>query len=150
VRRTQTTDCRILRFDLGQAFAALLDLDYYARWWPSQLRIRVLKTTPNHVGSRIEVCPRGGWFTCEISQVIPEREIEIRYVDGVHRGTGRWTFEPVAGGTQVCYRIDLEPHGRLPRLLSHVLNFAKLHSGMMEKVFDGLADWLGKTLTGGL
>ncbi len=66
----------------------------------------------------------------------------IRYVEGVHRGTGRWTFEKVAEGTRACYRIDLEPHGWLPRLVSHFLDFSKMHSRSMGQVFDGLATWL--------
>jgi ribosome-associated toxin RatA of RatAB toxin-antitoxin module len=149
VRRTRATDCRILPFPVGQVGAGLLDFASYPRWWPAQLRIRVLRTTPDHVGSRIEVRPRGGWFICEIAQVIPNREILIHYVDGVHRGTGRWTVEPVDGGTRVCYQIDLEPHGSLPRLLSHALNFARLHSRMMVKVFDGLEHWLSNNPNGG-
>jgi len=48
----------------------------------------------------------------------------------------------VAEGTRACYRIDLEPHGWLPRLVSHFLDFSKMHSRSMGQVFDGLATWL--------
>jgi uncharacterized protein YndB with AHSA1/START domain len=142
MRQTQATDCRTLPFDVAEVFAALLDFESYPRWWPAQLRVRVLKATPERVGSRIEVRPRGGVFVCEIAQVVPDREILIGYVEGVQRGTGRWRFEKVAEGTRACYQIDLEPQGWLPRLLSNVMNFGKLHSRSMEKVFDGLEEWL--------
>jgi ribosome-associated toxin RatA of RatAB toxin-antitoxin module len=142
MRRTQATDCRTLPFDVSQAFAALLDCKNYPRWWPGQLRVRVLKTTLDAVGSRIEIRPRGGRFICEIAQVVPNREILIEYVEGVHRGTGRWTFEKLTEGTRACYQIDLEPQGWLPRLLSNWMDFAKIHSRLMEKVFDGLESWL--------
>jgi ribosome-associated toxin RatA of RatAB toxin-antitoxin module len=142
MRRTQATDCRTLRFDLDVVFAAVLDCENYPRWWPANLRVRVLQLTQNALGSRIEIRPRGGRFTCEIAQVVPAREILIEYVDGVHRGTGRWTFEKLAEGTRACYQIDLEPQGWLPRLLSNCMDFGKMHSRSMEQVFDGLESWL--------
>ncbi len=138
MRRTRATDCRTLSFDLDVVFAAVLDCENYPRWWPANLRVRVLQLTPNAVGSRIEIRPRGSRFICEIAQIVPNREILIEYVEGVHRGTGRWTFEKLAEGTYACYRIDLEPQGWLPRLLSNLMDFGKMHSHSMEKVFDGL------------
>jgi uncharacterized protein YndB with AHSA1/START domain len=142
MRRTQATDCRILPFDVAEVYAALLDCESYPRWWPAPLRVRVLKSTLDRVGSRIEVRPRGGSFTCEVSRIIPNKEILIGYVEGVHRGTGRWTFERLAEGTRACYQIDLEPQGWLPRLLSNWMDFGKMHSRSMAKVFDGLEEWL--------
>jgi ribosome-associated toxin RatA of RatAB toxin-antitoxin module len=142
MRRTQATDCRSLPFDLTAVFAAVLDCENYPRWWPAQLRVRALRVTPDRVGSRIEIRPRGSRFICEIARIAPDREILIRYVEGVHRGTGRWTFERLAEGTRACYQIDLEPQGRLPRLLSNWMDFGKMHSRSMGKVFDGLEGWL--------
>jgi putative intracellular protease/amidase/ribosome-associated toxin RatA of RatAB toxin-antitoxin module len=142
MRRTKAGDCRTLPFNVAQVYAALLAFESYPRWWPAQLRVRVLKVAPDGAGSRVEVRPRGGRFICEVGQVIPDREILIEYVEGVHRGTGRWTFEKLAEGSRACYRIDLEPQGWLPRLLSNWMNFGKMHSRSMAKVFDGLATWL--------
>jgi hypothetical protein len=82
------------------------------------------------------------WFTCEARQVTPDREILICYVGGAHRGTGRWTFEKLTEGTRASYRIDPEPQGWLPRLLSNWMDFGKMHSRSMAKVFDGLEEWL--------
>lgn len=142
MRRTQAADCCMLPFDVAEVYAALLDYESYPHWWPAQLRVRVLKSTPGGVGSRIEVRPRGGWFTCEVSRIVPDKEILIQYVEGVHRGTGHWTFEKRAEGTRACYQIDLEPQGWLPRLLSNFMDFGTMHSRSMEQVFDGLKAWL--------
>src|SRR5262245_51812462 len=142
MRRTQATDCRLLPFDVAEIVAALLDFESYPRWWPAELRVRVLKSTLDRVGCRIEVRPRGGRFICEIGKVVPDQEILIRYVEGVHGGTGRWTFEKLAEGTRTCYQIDLEPQGWLARLLSNWMDFGKMHSRSMAKVFDGLESWL--------
>jgi ribosome-associated toxin RatA of RatAB toxin-antitoxin module len=148
MRRTQATDCRTVPFGVSRVFAALLDFGSYPRWWPAALRVRVLNVTAERVGSRIEIRPRGGRFICEVVQVIPDQEIVIRYAEGVHRGTGRWTFEKLAEGTRACYRIDLELQGWLPRLLSNWIDFGKMHSRSMVKVFDDLESWLTTTRGG--
>lgn len=129
-------------FDLASVYAALVDFENYPGWWPAELRLRVLQTTPVLVGSRFEVRPRGGSFTCEVAQVTPEKEILIRYIDGLHRGTGLWTLEQQGDGARLCYQIDLEPQGWLPRLLSNFMDFAGMHSRGMERLFDGLERWL--------
>ena len=120
----------------------LTDLEHYPEWWPSQLRIRVLRTTPDFIGSQIEVRPMGGRFTCEVVGIEQDRVIHIGYVDGLHRGIGVWTFETVGDGTTVSYRIDLEPQGWLPRLMSHFMDFGRIHSKEMQRVFDGMESWL--------
>ncbi len=144
MRRTQVTDCRVFSFDAACVFAALIDFESYPKWWPGELRLKVLSITTDLVGSRFEVRPRGGSFVCEVVTLDDPRELQIRYVDGLHRGTGLWTLRPHEHGTQVCYQIDLEPQGFVPRLLSNVIDFASIHSKGMEKVFDGLQQWLSK------
>jgi hypothetical protein len=72
----------------------------------------VLKTTQDAVGSRIEIRPRGGRFICEIAEVVPNREIRIEYVEGVHRGTGCWTFEKRTEDIRACYQIELDREGK--------------------------------------
>ncbi len=79
------------------------------------VRVWVLQTTTEVVGTHFAVRPRGGSFICEVAQVIPEKELLIRYVDGLHLGTGLWTFERQGDRTTLCYKIDLEPQGWLPR-----------------------------------
>jgi ribosome-associated toxin RatA of RatAB toxin-antitoxin module len=142
MRRIQVTDCRTLAFPPTQVFAAVADLENYPRWWPAELKVRVLKLTPNEVGSRLEVHPHRSLLVCEVTRIVVNSEIHIRYVQGVQRGTGVWTFEPSDGGTRLCYRVDLESQGWIPGLLSHFVDFTAMHSRLMEKVFDGLEKWL--------
>jgi ribosome-associated toxin RatA of RatAB toxin-antitoxin module len=144
VRRTQATDCRTLPYPVPEVFAALTDFGNYPTWWPKELSLKVLHLAPDHVGSRLGAGLLGGWFICEVTEVVPEREVRTRYIEGVHRGEGVWSLEPVEGDTKVCYRIDLEPQGVGPRLLSHVLDFGHLHSKLMGRVFDGLERFLGR------
>lgn len=142
VRRVHSDDCRTLPFSASEVFNAILDFQRYPEWWPKQLRIRVLRTTTDFLGSQIEVRPMGGRFTCEVVGIERNRIIQIAYVDGLHRGVGVWKFEADGDGTAVSYRIDLEPQGWLPRLLSHVMDFGRIHSNEMQQVFDGMEKWL--------
>jgi hypothetical protein len=79
-----------------------------------------------------------------VVDLVDQQELHVSYVVGLHRRTGLWTLRPHEYGTQLCYQIDLEPKGFLPRLLSNVIDSASIHSKGMEKVFDGLQQWLSK------
>ena len=145
MRRTVADDCRTLPFRPEQVWAALADFDNYPRWWPAELRLRVLEVKPALVGSRFEVRPRGGNFVCEVERVAPGREMVIAYVEGVHKGSGIWALEPAEGGTRVRYAVDLEPVGWLVRLLSNVIDFGSIHSRAMGRLFDGLEGWIKRS-----
>ncbi len=142
MRNTRVTDCRTVPRSPERVWDALTDFARYPAWWPASLRVRVLRVSPGLVGSRFEVRPWGSRFVCEVGAVVPGREMVVRYVEGAHRGTGVWTLRPDGAGTRVCYVVDLEPCGPLPRLLSHVLDFGRIHSAGMAQLFDGLEGWL--------
>jgi hypothetical protein len=102
--------------------------------------LEVLHAEPGLVGSRIRVRPlRGKGFECAIERVTTERELRLRYVAGLYRGTGTWTLAAEGTGTRVAYGIDLEIVDRLVWLLSFVLDVAGIHSRLMQEVFAGLA-----------
>jgi uncharacterized protein YndB with AHSA1/START domain len=149
MRQTRATDCRTVPFDRTRVYAALVDFGNYPTWWPPKLHLRVLRTTPELVGSRFEVRPHGGRFVCEVARIVSLKELVIHYVEGVHRGTGFWTLEPTDSGVVLCYRIDLEPQGWLPRLLSDWLDFGRMHSQGMERLFDRLETRLRKDVPAG-
>lgn len=142
MRRIQVTDCRTLAFPPAQVFAAVADLENYPRWWPAELKVRLLTLTSEGIGSRLEVHPHHSLLVCEVTRIVANTEIQIQYVEGVQRGTGVWTVEPNDEGTRLGYRVDLEPQGWFPRLLSHFVDFTAMHSSLMEKVSDGLEKWL--------
>jgi hypothetical protein len=135
MRQTRATDCRTVPFDRTRVYAALVDFGNYPTWWPPKLHLRVLRTTPE--------------FVCEVARKVSLKELVIHYVEGVHRGTGFWTLEPTDSGGVLCYRIDLEPQGWLPRLLSDWLDFGRMHSQGMERLFDRLETRLRKDVPAG-
>jgi hypothetical protein len=95
------------------------------------------------VGSRFEVRPyRGRGFVCEVESAVPEKELRLRYVAGIYRGTGVWVLAAQEGGTRLSYRIDLEIVDWVVALLSYVVNIASLHSRFMKEVLGGLAGYV--------
>lgn len=144
MRRTKADDSRTLPFPPERVWAALTDFENDPKWWPADLRLRVLRVTDELVGSCFEIRPRGGSFVSEVEKVDHGREMLIRYVAGVHRGTGLWTLVPAEGGTLVRYAVDLEPQDWLIQLLSRLIDFDKVHSRAVQKLFDGLEGHIGR------
>lgn len=122
----------------------LLAVERYPLWWPAALRVRVVSPPPHGLGSIVEIRALGSRFRCRIAAVEPPSRLTVEYVAGLHRGHGSWTLEPQQGGTKATYTIDIVPHGLRAKVLSHVVDFATLHSRQMRGVFGGLARHLSK------
>jgi len=144
MKRVKVTDCRTVPFPVKAVYAALDEFERYHDWWPRRLKVRMLDRRKERVGSRLEVRPMGGRSIVEITNVVLNVRIEGNYVEGVNLGTGVWTFEVDGEGTRVCYAIDLEPQGRIAKLLSKCIDFWRIHSGLMASVFGGLEARLRK------
>lgn len=146
MRPTRATDVRFIPAPPDRIFALLLAVDRYAEWWPGDIGVAVLTPPPHGVGSVVAVrlAQSGGGFRCKIVGADPPRQVDIDYIEGAHRGRGLWTLEPRDGGTQVTYRVDLRPRGMMVGLLSHVMDFAALHSRLMGEVLEGLERAAGK------
>ena len=115
-------------------FAVLADVAHYPDWWPAELRIRHLG------GGEVEVRPRASRFCCRLGDGEPPYWLTVHYVDGPQRGDGIWTLQALPhGATRVSYRIDLEPHGLIARLLSVWMDFPAIHSRQMRPVLEALA-----------
>ena len=140
MRPTRASDTNFIPAPPDRIFALLLAVDRYADWWPEDTGIEVLSPPPYGVGSvvAIRLANTRGGFRCRIAAAEAPRQVAVDYIEGVHRGQGVWTLAPQDGGTQVTYRVDLKPRGLMVGLLSHVMDFAALHSRLMREVLDGL------------
>ena len=133
-RRIQAEDMVDVAGSPDAVFAVLWDVARYPDWWPAALRVR-------HIGGgEVEVRPRASRFRCRLGDAEPPYWLTVQYVDGPQRGEGIWTLQALPhGATRVCYRIDLEPHGLIARLLSYAMDFAAIHSRQMRPVLAALA-----------
>lgn len=125
-------------------FATLLAVDRYSLWWPVALRVRVVSPPPHGLASVVEIRALGSRFRCRITAVESPSRLAVEYVAGPHRGRGSWTLESEDEGTRATYTISLVPHGPMARTLSHVVDFAALHSRQMRGVLGRLAQTLAK------
>lgn len=139
MRRLQATNSRMLPHPAGRIWTVLTDLDNYAAWWPSFIRIRTLHREKGLIGTRIAIRPFGGQaFHCEVAEWVEGQALTFRYAR-LYTGTGTWSVAEHDGQSRVTYRIDLTIQNRLIRLLSFVLPVAAIHERLMDEVLAGLA-----------
>jgi uncharacterized protein YndB with AHSA1/START domain len=144
MRPIHTADSVFVPAPPERVLPALLAVERYTLWWPAALRVRAVSPPPHGLGSLVEIRALGSRFRCRIAAVEPPSRLTLEYVAGLHRGHGSWTLEPQQEGTKATYAVDLVPNGLRAKVLSHVMDFAALHSRQMQRVFGGLARHLSK------
>lgn len=138
-------DCRDYQYSPETIFKVLADAPGYAKWWPFDVKVKVLKQSLSGVDSKIEVWASGGWFRCKVTSLDAPYRVGIQYYDGVVSGNSDWRIETLSNGlTRVSYSIDLEPHGVVARVLSNVINFSTIHSVQFRRILRALDRYLLK------
>ncbi|XWX61461.1 SRPBCC family protein [Desulfitobacterium sp. AusDCA] len=139
MQHLSATDCKLYPYSYEKIYKVLSDLPGYAQWWPWGVKVKVLARNSNPMGEKIEVWASGGWFRCEICSLEPSKRVGIQYYQGVVLGETHWTITPQQDGqTKVCYTIDLELNGILPKFLGTFINFSRIHSFQFRRVLDSL------------
>ena len=72
-------------------------------------------------GTLIEFESGSGKYTTIVSEIKPNQEMHVSYVDGIFRGKTIWKTQEAPEGTTLCFESELVPWSRRVRLLS---NFA--------------------------
>lgn len=149
MRRIHTITKTALPYSPEQIWEAIADFSGYHEWWPSSIRIKVIRVARDLMGSRIEIRPYGGQgFECAIDGVVPYSELRLKY-SGIYRGTGLWTLSGRDGQCLVTYEITLEIDDRWVRCLSYLLPIGKIHSRLMTRVLSGLERQLAENIEKG-
>jgi ribosome-associated toxin RatA of RatAB toxin-antitoxin module len=143
MKRIAARDYQEYPFSAEAIYQVLADITGYKKWWPWGIKVKVLKETPEGLGSKIEVWVSGGWFRCETVSLKPNECVTVQYYEGVVVGDSYWTIEPLGNGkTRVGYIIDLEPHGLLFRTLANIIDISKVHSLQFKRVMKSLHRYL--------
>jgi len=144
MRRIQAEDEAVIANSPERIWRAITDFSSYAKWWPSSVNIVVRRSTPELVGSQVQLRPFGGRaFLCEVESIREGAELRLKY-SGVYRGPGVWTIVAGDGNCRVTYRVDIEIADPLMKLLSYIIPIPRLHSSLMREVFAGLAGYLAQ------
>lgn len=146
MQHLRAKDCQVYAYPPEKLYEVLSDIPSYAKWWPWGVRVKVIEQSPNKIGDKIEVWASGGWFRCKVDALQPCQRVGIKYYAGVVLGETYWTITPLQDGrTKICYVIDLELNGILPKLVGVVINFSAIHSFQFRRVFASLENYLSKT-----
>jgi len=131
-----------IQFSAQQIWMLLTDISSYSLWWPSNIKIKVLNSTENFIGSQVEVRPYGGMpFFCEFFECINNVKLVMQY-SGIYSGLGVWTLTEINDQTKIDYEINLEINNLFIRLLSYVVPVEKIHFKLMNEVLLGLENKL--------
>ena len=115
-----------------------------ASWWPQKCSMRFIKTTigPLTLGTEYEqrVVPRGPRWTVRVTKLIPGREIERTFLNGLFRGKETVKIEGRYNATRVLYDMQYEVNGIFNKVLWPLI-FQKLHDKNIELILAALKDY---------
>lgn len=129
-------------FSTQQIWKIITDHTSFSLWWPSSIKIKVINSSQDIIGSKVEVRPYGGLpFFCEFSEYANNEKLVMKY-SGIYSGLGVWTLAKINDQTKIDYEINLEINNLFIRLLSHVIDIEKIHNKLMNEVLLGLENRL--------
>ena len=146
MRRFQTDDARLLEFPPAHVFRRLADFEDYNRWWPKEVRFRVVQLVGGLIGSKLEVLVSKRSFYAEVVSFEEEKNLHWVYRSGLYKGQGTWTLGEEEGHTRLRYVSDLPVHPSL--IAEHFLNakdFAARHGRVLTRAFNGFEKRLEET-----
>ncbi len=134
------TDALDIQHPLDVVWKVVADVAAYPDWWPSSLRLQVLRTEPDVVGTEVEIHPVGGQsFRVRVLTMEAPSAMRMEYFGGFITGYGAWRLEAIPGGTRVHYDLDARADGWIVAMLAKMMPLPKLHSDLMQSVLRELA-----------
>lgn len=141
MKELTSLDHKILNYPVEKIFPIISDFQTYKEWYPKNVDISLIKSTPNKIGSVIQIKFGVIKFNIELARINQFREIIVQY-SGAYEGSGIWYFFESANGTKLMYEIDLKIKSPLVRFVSIFVNINFMHSKVMTEIFDGLENYL--------
>ena len=116
-----------------------------APWWPEKCSMRFIKKTigPLAMGTEYEqrVVPAGPHWNVRVTKLIPDREIERTFLNGMFQGKETVKIEGRYNGTRVSYLMQYEVRGIINKILWPLL-FRRLHDKNIELILMALKDYV--------
>lgn len=143
MRNLTSLDQKVLSHKVEDVFKVVSNFETYKEWFPEDVKVTVIDTTPHGIGSIIKVENGIIRFNIEMMRVNPNKEILVRY-SGAYEGEGIWYFFETTNGTKLMYEIELKIKNPLVFFLNFFINISTLHSKVMVKMFNRLEQYLNK------
>ncbi len=151
MERIQVTVDDTVSGDSDDAYDIMLRFQSFHEWWPQGLPVDCIKWKEGFVNSKVSIKPypfiKVGW---KLHSYSPGREIIIHYYEGMHTGTGVWTFTEGDSCTHVSFEIDILPKNRIYALAYKLFNVRKTHIRQVKEVIAALGKQLEKQHQGSL
>ena len=137
-------------FILIEAPADLIALEVIlwgeAIWWPKNSSMKFTRLTPGEIRAgtkyRQEVLlPFAPKWEVELTRLIPGKEVERTFLNGMFKGKETVTLEERYNGTKVEYTMSYEVLGILNRILWQLF-FRKMHDRNIEMILKALQNYV--------
>lgn len=132
-----------LKHSDSDIFNAISHFDTYPKWWPSIIAFKDVVPSEEIVNATVFVkpflSPGFGW---QISNIIPNRVVEITYTHGAYTGKGTWEIFPTDEGCELVYEVELNIENAMIQMASNFINISSIHSKLMTMVFKKLDRYL--------
>ncbi len=144
--KNDVTDEVFLNFDTHTVFQALMD-EYRGKshWWMPHVKIGPIEGPPfGEPGGKIHAWPKvpgKPQYIMEAAEIEEDSLIRVSF-EGAFIGEGTWNLLPENGGTRLSYRWIAEPSEIMFKLTAPFFNAGKIHSNIMEKIFESLKRYL--------
>jgi ribosome-associated toxin RatA of RatAB toxin-antitoxin module len=143
MRDLTSLDQKVFPLKVEDVFNVISNFETYKDWFPQETKVNLLKSTPERIGSIIQVKTGTISFNIEMMRINPNKEIFVRY-SGAYEGEGIWYFFETINGTKVMYEIELKIKNPFVVLLNFFVSVSMLHSKIMTKIFNRLEEYLIK------
>ncbi len=143
MKKLSSLDQKILNHKVEKVFDLVSNYETYKIWFPESIKLNLVKSTPNKIGSVIEICTGFVKFYCELIRINSNKELVVHY-SGAYEGRGIWYFFESLNGTKLIYEIDLEIKNPFVFLVSLFLDLSHIHSKMMTNIFFSLEKYLNE------
>jgi ribosome-associated toxin RatA of RatAB toxin-antitoxin module len=142
--KVTSKNIKLLNYPVPYVYRTLTDFASYPKWYPKPFKFDVLHLDSHAVGTTVAIeNGRLVKWVAKITSFKPDELIGIDYIEGAWLGKTYWRFEDRGGKTRLTLEIDLEINKPWLRFLSGFMNFSKLHSRQMNRVFTALEQYLG-------
>lgn len=117
-----------------------------ASWWPKNSLMRFIRLTPDEIrlGTRYRqkiLLPLAPVWEVEVTRLIPGKEIERTFLNGMFKGKEIVTIEERYNGTKVEYVMRYEVLGTWNQILWQLF-FQKLHDQNIEMILKALQNYV--------
>ncbi len=130
-------------FSSKQIFNTLTDFNNYHKWWPKLVLFQNIKMTENIIGSKMFVKPYlAPGFHWEITNIVKNSMVEIKYFQGAYNGTGIWKIISYENYQTLSYEVNLTITDKFTTILFYFIKINDIHSKMMNQVYRKLEKYL--------